>query len=211
MKHVPKSGTAELPIPLFEEALENSRREDVDFDRDKWIYLPCAYDEYRYILGTVGKKPLICIGVNPSTASPGALDPTLKSVERIARANGYDSFLMFNLYAQRATDPDSMEKEMNPVLHEQNMAAFRWALRQIEGTPDVWAAWGTVIEKRGYLRVCAAEMAEEGKRYGVRWHTCGKRSKKGHPHHPLYLKNGSPLEDFDMDCYIAALDTAGEN
>ncbi|MFR6424354.1 MAG: DUF1643 domain-containing protein, partial [Oscillospiraceae bacterium] len=49
------------------------------------------------------KNPLICIGINPSTAQPGDLDNTLKSVERIALGNGYDSFTMFNVYPQRAT------------------------------------------------------------------------------------------------------------
>ena len=45
---------------------------------------PDFYSEYRYILGTAGKKPLITIGINPSTAEPDNLDNTLKSVERIA-------------------------------------------------------------------------------------------------------------------------------
>ena len=59
-------------------------------DVEKWLYVPNFYSEYRYILGTRGKKPLICIGINPSTAAPEALDPTLQSVNRIALSNGYD-------------------------------------------------------------------------------------------------------------------------
>ncbi len=58
----------------------------------RWLYVPKVYSEYRYILGTRGKKPLICMGINPSTAIPDRLDNTLKSVERIALANGFDSF-----------------------------------------------------------------------------------------------------------------------
>ena len=86
--------------------------------------MPNTYSEYRYILGTRGKKPLICVGINPSTAAPDALDPTLQSAQRIALANGYDSFLMFNVYAQRATSPDDMERTLNEELHRENMAAF---------------------------------------------------------------------------------------
>ena len=52
-----------------------------------WYYEPHTYQSYRYVLGRVGKHPLVCIGINPSTAQPGALDPTLKSVERLAAAN----------------------------------------------------------------------------------------------------------------------------
>ena len=45
-----------------------------------WYYEPHTYQPYRYVLGRVGRHPLVCIGINPSTAQPGALDPTLKSV-----------------------------------------------------------------------------------------------------------------------------------
>ena len=43
-----------------------------------WYYEPHTYQPYRYVLGRVGTHPLVCIGINPSTAQPGALDPTLK-------------------------------------------------------------------------------------------------------------------------------------
>ena len=56
-----------------------------------WYYEPHTYQPYRFVLGRVGRHPLVCIGINPSTAQPGALDPTLKSVERLAAANGFDS------------------------------------------------------------------------------------------------------------------------
>ena len=75
-----------------------------------WYYEPHTYQPYRYVLGRVGRHPLVCIGINPSTAQPGALDPTLKSVERLAAANGFDSWIMFNVYPQRATDPNDMDK-----------------------------------------------------------------------------------------------------
>lgn len=79
-----------------------------------WYYEPHTYQSYRYVLGRVGKHPLVCIGINPSTAQPGALDPTLKSVERLAAANGFDSWIMFNVYPQRATDPNDMDKTPRP-------------------------------------------------------------------------------------------------
>ena len=75
-----------------------------------WYYEPHTYLPYRYVLGRVGRHPLVCIGINPSTAQPGALDPTLKSVERLANANGFDSWIMFNVYPQRATDPNDMAR-----------------------------------------------------------------------------------------------------
>ena len=120
--HIPSAPTAEIELLPFEEAFRRSGRSG-GYDPDKWLYVPDFYTEYRYILGTRGERPLICIGVNPSTAEPDNLDNTLKSVERIARGNGYDSFVMFNVYAQRATRPEDMDRAMDERLHRENMAA----------------------------------------------------------------------------------------
>jgi len=203
--HVPKCDTLLLPVLSFEEALAGS--ENKSYDAEKWLYVPDFYSEYRYILGTRGKNPLICIGINPSTAEPENLDNTLASVQRIALHNGFDSFIMFNVYAQRATDPDHMEKSFNARLHEENMLAFEYVLSHCEcERPTVWAAWGTIIEKRDYLAACVLDMIRIGREHDARWVTVGKRSKKcGHPHHPLYLKKDSLCDPFDIGEYMKGL------
>ena len=203
--HIPKSGTAGIEVLPFDEALAESLCPHSDYDVQKWLYVPNRYDEYRYILGTRGKRPIICVGINPSTAAPDALDPTLKSAQRIALANGYDSFLMFNVYAQRATRPDDMERERNEWLHGENMKAFRYLLSLAGERPTVWAAWGAIIEKRPYLSDCVREMAAIGREAGAEWCHAGPISVKGHPHHPLYLKSDTPLEPFDTDAYLDLL------
>lgn len=205
--HIPSCETIKLDIMSFSDALSAEVVGSFEYDRNKWIYVPNAYTEYRYILGTRGKNPLICIGINPSTAKPDDLDNTLKSVERTAAFNGYDSFIMFNVYAQRATNPKDMDVAFNEYLHSENMKAFRYILSSYgEGnTPAVWAAWGTIIEKRPYLINCVKEMIDIGNEYGAKWYTVGKRSVKGHPHHPLYLKNNSITEDFDIEYYVSSL------
>ena len=198
--HIPASATTELSLLPFSEALARSGRSG-GYDPDRWLYVPDFYTEYRYILGTRGINPLICIGVNPSTAAPDDLDNTLKSVQRIAAGNGFDSFLMFNVYAQRATRPQDMERERNEALHRENMAAFEYILGLSSGAPAVWAAWGNIIEQRSYLKDCVLDMIEIGERYGARWYTAGKRSARGHPHHPLYLRSDSVLDPFDAGRY----------
>ena len=202
--HIPTCQTQELEILTFQQALVPTQW---DFDREKWLYIPDHYAEYRYLLGTRGENPLICIGINPSTAVPGDLDNTLKSVERIAAGNGYDSFLMFNVYAQRATRPEDMDAQCNQALHRENMTAFRYVLSQVGAgfTPAVWAAWGTIIEKRPYLRDCVRDMVAIGEEYGARWLCAGKCSKKGHPHHPLYLRKEEKVRDFPVTAYLDQL------
>ncbi len=202
--HIPSVTTDKVQVLSFEEALNDANKQQDEYDVNKWLYVPPFYSEYRYILGTRGKNPLICIGINPSTAKPGDLDNTLKSVERIALGNGFDSFIMFNVYAQRATDPDHMEETCNWELHRQNMEAFRYVL-SISENPGVWAAWGTIIEKRPYLRQCLLDMLEIGDAYGANWYCAGKVSKKGHPHHPLYLRKDEKIRPFDTETYLHSL------
>ncbi len=201
--HIPKGTTAQMELVTFQQALEAANTPSQDYDIEKWLYAPNFYSEYRYILGTRGKNPLICIGINPSTAEPDNLDNTLKSVERIALGNGYDSFIMFNVYAQRATDPDAMERSCNPLLHKENLEAFRYVL-SISSHPAVWAAWGAIIEKRDYLADCVRDMVQLGQQFGAKWYCAGAITKKGHPHHPLYLRKDEQLKPFDVAGYLAS-------
>ena len=199
--HIPNGTTLDLDLLTFEDALRSAQTPSDHYDIEKWLYAPNFYSEYRYILGTKGKNPLICIGINPSTAEPDNLDNTLKSVERIAHGNGFDSFIMFNVYAQRATNPDAMERECNLTLHQENLKAFRYVL-SISKTPTVWAAWGAIIEKRDYLADCVRDMVAVGQEYGANWCCAGAISKKGHPHHPLYLRKDEKIKSFDIEQYL---------
>lgn len=199
--HVPKTNTRLLGNLSFDAALEAAMLPSAEYDTAKWLFVPNTYTEYRYILGTRGVKPLICIGVNPSTAAPDRLDPTLQSVQRIALHNGYDSFLMFNVYAQRATSPKDMDGDCHTELHQENMRAFRYALSLCEN-PSVWAAWGNIIETRAYLSDCLRDMIEISLAHNTAWYHCGAISKKGHPHHPLYLRKDEPLASFDIQSYL---------
>ena len=142
-----------------------------------------------------------------STAQPGALDPTLKSVERLAAANGFDSWIMFNVYPQRATDPNDMDKTPDRALCHENLRWLKAVLAETE--PTMWAAWGTLIEKRDYLPSLMREMVALTRERDIPWVTFGKRSKKGHPHHPLYLRKMvswcSPPEKIKNRCRDSSL------
>lgn len=205
--HVPKGASQTVELLSFDEALALSGQSG-GYDAQKWLYVPDFYTEYRYILGTRGANPLICIGINPSTAAPDDLDNTLKSVSRIAAGNGYDSWIMFNVYAQRATRPDDMDTVKNERLHAENMRAFEYILKNTAGagySPAVWAAWGTIIEKRSYLPGCVRDMVALCKKYGAHWLCAGKCSAKGHPHHPLYLRKDEKTAEFDIERYLDLL------
>ncbi len=79
----------------------------------QWLYERTTDNYARFVLGTIGNNPLICFGINPSTAEPGNLDPTINYVSSIATSNGFDCFVMLNVYPQRATNPNSLLKLRN--------------------------------------------------------------------------------------------------
>ena len=128
MPHIPQGTTDTVALELFDPALDAALRPSPDYDVSRWLYVPNTYSEYRYILGTRGQKSLICVGINPSTAAPDALDPTLQSAQRIALNNGYDSFSCSMSTPSGPPGRDDMERVCNSALHEENRKAFRYLL-----------------------------------------------------------------------------------
>ena len=84
MPHIPQGTTDTVALELFDPALDAALRPSPDYDVSRWLYVPNTYSEYRYILGTRGQKPLICVGINPSTAAPDALGDAQKQALRTA-------------------------------------------------------------------------------------------------------------------------------
>ncbi|MBK97323.1 MAG: hypothetical protein CL672_00845 [Balneola sp.] len=174
-----------------------------DISKKTWIY-NYSDPKTRYSLGKRGSRPFVCFGVNPSIATPERLDPTVASVARFARDHGYDGWLMLNLYPQRATNPDKMHKKFQPILHQENLYWIRHYLHEFsqQSQVHVWCAWGTLIEKRPYLLRCLSDIHEGINSFNLDFYTRGSRSKKGHPHHPLYLRKDAPLDPFNFSNYL---------
>ncbi|MEL6673893.1 MAG: DUF1643 domain-containing protein [Bacteroidota bacterium] len=164
-----------------------------------WLYETDEKDRARFLLGRSGSRPLLCIGVNPSTARPGKLDNTLKAVVRHVDLHGYAGWMMMNLYPQRATNPNDLHKRCQRSLYEENLQCFA---RVLEGPPlDIWAAWGTLIEKRPYLFRALDDIYALAQAGNHRFIGIGKPSLKGHPHHPLYLSSREKPWEFPIRSY----------
>lgn len=164
-----------------------------------WIYTPDLNNTVRYTLGEPGKNNLICIGINPSTAEPNKLDPTLTVVKKLSKQHGFDGWIMLNIYPQRATNPSNLHKQMDEDLHKKNLLYIKNLIKDYPQS-TIWAAWGTIIEKRKYLKDCLKDIKDI--LIDVPWISIGSVSKSGHPHHPLYLKHDSTLWSFDITRYI---------
>ena len=172
----------------------------ISYDKNRWIYKQSEDMASRFLLGTRGNHTLVCCGVNPSFASPENLDPTMRNVDAFAKANGYDSYLMINLYPMRATNPNDMHRVKNEDIVKKNLEIIKEILSH--GKCDIWAAWGTLIKTRSYLKDCLQEIVDLANTYNCEWYTIGNRSKEGHPPHPLYLSKESKMEKFDIQEYL---------
>ena len=168
--------------------------------QDGWVYKRSPDGSARFVLGTVGEHPLVCFGINPSTAKPGALDPTVKRVARFAAENGFDSWAMLNVYPQVATDPKLMDREYRQEFKLENE---RHIARLINGRPlTLLAAWGGLVTSRPYLRTLLEDILTLTSIAGCRWVCLGDPTKNGHPRHPLYVKADTPLVPYDIHQYV---------
>jgi hypothetical protein len=169
----------------------------------KWIYEKVSDDRSpRFVLGEQGKTPLVCFGINPSTAVPEKLDRTLASVRNYSRPQ-FDGWIMLNVYPQRATNPKDLHTVMDENIHRQNVRHIR-KIFTTYSNPTVWAAWGGIIEIRPYLKRCLKDIVKVLPP-DTRWMRRGSLSKGRHPHHPLYLKKEFGFEVFDMTGYLKGL------
>ncbi|MEL6102154.1 MAG: DUF1643 domain-containing protein [Pseudomonadota bacterium] len=148
------------------------------------VYSDC--ERYRYSLTRIwdpSGKRVNFVMLNPSTATEVQNDPTVERCERRARALGFGSFAVTNIFAWRETDPRLMRKATDPVGPENDAAI----LERANWADTVIAAWGThgAHQDRGpvvenLLRQNAHGLCHLG------------LSKAGHPKHPLYLPYSQP-------------------
>lgn len=171
-------------------------------NQDRWIYEHAADGSARFVLGEVGWNPLVCFGINPSTAVPHAPDPTIKRVRRFASDNGFDGWTMLNVYPQIATDPKDIDREYRQDLRDENE---RHIARLVNDRPlTLLAAWGGLITSRPYFPKLLAGIIRLTADAGCDWVSLGEPTKYGHPRHPLYVHGGTPLQPFDAVKYLQA-------
>ncbi|GAB6857964.1 DUF1643 domain-containing protein [Microbacterium xylanilyticum] len=168
-----------------------------------WIYEHSADDSARFVLGTIGENPLVCVGVNPSTAAPGSPDQTVSKLIGFAGRNGFDSWAMLNIYPQRSTDPAGMHRTYSPDLRAENELRITEFL---DGRPlTMLAAWGWEITRRPYLPELLTGIVPLVDRAGGSWARIGAPLKTGHPRHPSRAAYALPLQPFDVRAYLRSL------
>jgi hypothetical protein len=131
---------------------------------------------YRYALWRIWNpdKPLVMfIGLNPSTANERTNDPTIKRVMKLAGGWGYGGFYMMNLFAIVSSDPAVLVNHPDP-LGENDY----WLEKIAIECETIVFAWGAFKEARARAEVVAKMFAGA---------LCLRKTKDGHPWHPLYI------------------------
>lgn len=167
--------------------------------QDKWLYERSEDGSARFVLGTIGENPLVCFGVNPSTAVPGTPDPTVRRVMGFAQRGGHDSWIMLNLYPQISTDPNGLHDAADPALKAANEEHIA---RMLDRRPSaVLGAWGGVIKKRDYLPELLRDIVALTTAAESTWFSIGEALPTGHPRHPSRAPY-NPLQPFDVAGYL---------
>jgi hypothetical protein len=129
-----------------------------------------------------GERLIMWIGLNPSTADEQQLDPTLTRIRSFSQREGFDGFLMTNLFGFRATDPKEMIRTPDPVGQENDQALLA-AAQRCEKIVAAWGAHGIHQDRAlAVVRLLAKHKL---------W--CLGTTKDGFPRHPLYVKGDQPL------------------
>lgn len=134
---------------------------------------------YRYTLWRswdelFGKRYVLFIGLNPSTADETTDDPTIRRCIRFAKQWGYSSMCMCNLFAFRATDPRDMKGCQRPIGPDNDGLIVQCA----RDATLIVAAWGV----HGQFMARDLEVLKL-----IDDVHCLGTTKDGLPKHPLYL------------------------
>jgi hypothetical protein len=144
-------------------------------------------EAHRYVLWRTWEPRLptmVVIGLNPSTATEVEDDPTIRRCIQFAKREGCGRYIMLNLFAFRATQPEVMRAAADPVGPYNDRVLRTIASRNLG---PVVAAWGVhgAFQGRGET---VTKMLPGLLAFGT--------TKDGHPKHPLYLKASTPLVFF---------------
>lgn len=149
---------------------------------------------------------LFTVGLNPSTVTKEKSDTTVAKVEGVARLNGFDGFVMLNLYPVRSTDFNALPFDVDAKAFSENLNRIE-ALVAADQTSVIWAAWGDKIDARSYFVAAAQELFSRLQKYGTAWQHFGTLTNSGHPRHPSRLNYAWLFSELDAHCYVQTLGT----
>lgn len=120
------------------------------------------------------------IGLNPSTATEVLDDPTIRRCIDFAKRWGFSALCMTNIFAYRATLPEVMKAQPDPV----GCLNDHWLCRIASHAGMTLAAWGDHGDHGGRSKAVVAMLRQRG----VSLYALALTKRKRLPRHPLYIK-----------------------
>lgn len=146
-------------------------------------------DNCRYALGKSGKKMVICIGLNPSTATDEKPDRTFNKIRKIVEHNKYNGFVILNICPQISSNPKNVEYNEDDAT--ENCKIIQKYLKKYSDA-KIWCAWGNNIRSKKFKLY--REKVE--KMISRRECFCTSVNKTGEPKHPLFEKEDAEFNPF---------------
>ena len=168
------------------------------------VYTTSQDNSSRFVIGVSGGRPLHVVGLNPSTATNLKSDTTISKIKTFSSLNGYDGFMVYNLYPKRSTDPDRLPQRIDRNLLQKNVDIIHGCIRATLSR-DIWLAWGQTISKRDYLLSCLVDLKNNIDSLNPKWIALGERTRGGHPRHPSRVSYKKSFNAFNLDGYINKL------
>jgi hypothetical protein len=156
------------------------------------VLSPCG--TYRYRLDRTWNEqapPLVWVMLNPSTADADEDDPTLRRVTTFTKKAGHGGLIVVNLFALRSTDRGQLRTHADPFGPCNSSALATAALHAAR----VAVAWGDVGKGAWAMHARAVTClldAAQGRPL-----ECLGLTSKGHPRHPLYVRDETRLTPYE--------------
>lgn len=148
---------------------------------------------YRYLLERTWRRsapPLVFVMLNPSTADADHDDPTIRRCIGFAKANAAGGIRVINLFAYRSTDPGRLLLAPDPVGPDNPSITAGTLYTAAAAGSTVVAAWGSAGDLPAVANMVRRfrDLAD-----GLVTLHCLGTTFAGHPRHPLYVPNDTPL------------------
>ncbi|NLZ18628.1 MAG: DUF1643 domain-containing protein [Desulfobulbaceae bacterium] len=170
------------------------------------IYSNNKDDSWRYTLGKSGSRTLLTIGLNPSTATKEKSDTTVAKVEGAASRNGFDGFVMLNLYPVRSTNYNALPVAIDVAAYNENLDQIESLIASGKNSV-IWAAWGDSIFARTYFVESAKQLIVRLEKHNVSWCHFGSLTGAGQPRHPSRLSYDWSFSPLDLGALAKTLGT----
>jgi hypothetical protein len=180
----------ELTRPAVQAGFELGSDHALSDPLNACVFSDCR--KYRYALDhdegdlfSSSKGYAAWIGLNPSIADEGQLDPTLRRILGFTKQLGLQRFVMLNLFALVSTDPQVMLKHADPVgpMNDHHI------VKACEGAAAIVCCWGGHGMHLGRADSIFNLLAP------FKLNCLGVTSD-GQPRHPLYLPGNTCLQPY---------------